>query len=56
MFDIRPQILTRRRFSYAGTEKPFGNAIFECGDASVGRVVVCPDAVWPMPMDDEIEV
>jgi len=54
--DIRKTAPLRLRFTYDGIDTGFGNTIFECGDVSGGRTVVCPEAVQPMPMDDEVEV
>lgn len=43
-------------FTLAEVDAGFNKSIFECGETSGGRRVVCPDGVQPMPAGDVIVI
>jgi hypothetical protein len=43
-------------FSVAEVDADFNNSVFECGDVSGARRVVCPAGVQPMPAGDVVVV
>jgi len=49
-FDIRRSLASRLRFTAPGIHEAYGQTIYECGDSTDVRTVVCPSGVQPMPV------